>query len=243
MQRSMARILVLAVCLTTQPAWSASRAIIELFTSQGCSSCPPADRLVAEFARDPAVMAMSLPVDYWDYLGWKDTLASSANTARQRAYARARGDRDVYTPQVIVNGMVHAVGSDKNAIVAAIANTRADPGILSLPVNLSAADDAFEITVPAGTPAAEGAGVWLLGIAKAVPVAIKTGENGGHTIVYHNVVRRRVELGEWNGQARSFRFTTAGLAEQGIDAVAVLVQAGTPDRPRRVLGAAMEPLQ
>jgi hypothetical protein len=238
MQRLIGKMLVLAACLAAQPAWSAPRAVIELFTSQGCSSCPPADRLVGEFAQDPAILAMSLPIDYWDYLGWRDTLASSANTARQRAYARARGDREVYTPQVVVNGMVHAVGSDREAIAAAIGATDADPLTLSLAVRLSSTEDAFEIAVPAGPPAQEGAGVWLLGIAKAVPVTIGTGENGGRTVIYHNVVRRRVQLGEWNGQERSFRFTTAGSFEEGVDAVAVLVQAGTPDRPRKVLGAA-----
>ena len=82
------------------------RAVIELFTSQGCSSCPPADKLLGELARDPSLIAMSLPVDYWDYLGWKDTLALHGHTTRQRAYAEARGDREVYTPQVVVNGVV-----------------------------------------------------------------------------------------------------------------------------------------
>ena len=111
--------------LVAQPAQAEPRAVIELFTSQGCSSCPPADKLIAEYARDPSVIAMSLAVDYWDYLGWKDTLALSGHSNRQRAYAKARGDRQVYTPQVVVDGAVHALGSDKAAI-----ETRdpADPG-------------------------------------------------------------------------------------------------------------------
>src|ERR1700704_408029 len=80
------------------------RAVIELFTSQGCSSCPAADKVLGELAKDPNVIALSLPIDYWDYLGWKDTLADSRFTARQKAYSRARGDRDVYTPQAVVHG-------------------------------------------------------------------------------------------------------------------------------------------
>src|SRR6201981_2801086 len=92
------------------------RAVIELFTSQGCSSCPAADKLLGELSRDPSLVTMSLPVDYWDYLGWKDTLALHGHSDRQRAYAETRGDRAVYTPQVVVNGVVHVLGSDKAAI-------------------------------------------------------------------------------------------------------------------------------
>src|SRR3954470_22425109 len=110
--------------LVVQPAQAEPRAVIELFTSQGCSSCPPADRLIAEYSRDPSVIALSLAVDYWDYLGWKDTLALSGHSKRQRAYAKARGDREVYTPQVVVDGAVHALGSDKAAIERAIRNMR-----------------------------------------------------------------------------------------------------------------------
>src|SRR5579863_8706590 len=87
------------------------RALVELFTSQGCSSCPLADKLLGELAADPSLVAISVPVDYWDYLGWKDTLASAGHSARQRAYARVRGDRQVYTPQIVVNGAMHVLGS------------------------------------------------------------------------------------------------------------------------------------
>src|ERR671917_179365 len=104
---------VVAAALTGPSVAAPSpRAVVELFTSQGCSSCPPADRVLAELAREPDVIALSLPVDYWDYLGWKDTLASPAFSARQRAYSNARGDRQVFTPQMVVNGKVSCVGSD-----------------------------------------------------------------------------------------------------------------------------------
>src|SRR5271154_4341992 len=92
------------------------RALIELFTSQGCSSCPAADKLLGELANDPTLIALSDPIDYWDYLGWKDTLASPAHSARQRAYARVRGDRDVYTPQIVINGSAHVLRSDHSAV-------------------------------------------------------------------------------------------------------------------------------
>ncbi len=135
------------------------RAVIELFTSQGCSSCPPADRLVGELARDPSIVAMSLPVDYWDYLGWKDTLANPRHTARQRGYARVRGDREVYTPQAVINGVLHAPGSDKAAIEAAIGKTHAETASLSVPVSLSFAAERMEVTV--GADDGQNGEVWL----------------------------------------------------------------------------------
>src|SRR4051812_44175949 len=115
--------LALAI-LTSADVRAEPRAVIELFTSQGCSSCPAADKLAGELARDPSLVVMSLPIDYWDYLGWKDTLALPGHSRRQKAYSKARGDREVYTPQVVVNGVMHVLGSDKDAIEHAIAQTR-----------------------------------------------------------------------------------------------------------------------
>src|SRR5690349_1034738 len=114
---------VVAVCLSAASysvARAETRGVIELFTSQGCSSCPGADKLIGELAQDPTLVSISLPIDYWDYLGWKDTLASPRNTARQRGYSKVRGDRQVYTPQVVVDGTLHAVGSDRAAVEKAI---------------------------------------------------------------------------------------------------------------------------
>ncbi len=116
------------------------RAVIELFTSQGCSSCPAADKLLGELAADPSLVAISVPIDYWDYLGWKDTLADPRNTARQKAYAHARGDGQVYTPQVVVNGSLHVLGSDKAAIEHAIAKSRKHGAMSLPPVTLALAD-------------------------------------------------------------------------------------------------------
>src|SRR5260370_18225686 len=100
-----------AVAAAIVSAHAEPRAVVELFTSQGCSSCPPADRLLGELARDPAIVALSLPIDYWDYLGWKDTLANPGHTARQRGYAMVQGDREVFTPQAGTHGAVHAPGT------------------------------------------------------------------------------------------------------------------------------------
>src|SRR6266513_850756 len=134
---------VVVVCTSVAPHASAQaepRAVVELFTSQGCSSCPAADKLLGELAADPSLVPISVPIDYWDYLGWKDTLADPLNTARQKAYAQTRGDGQVYTPQVVVNGSVHALGSDKAAIEHAIERARGSgPGSL-LPVRLAVGD-------------------------------------------------------------------------------------------------------
>src|SRR5262252_9069124 len=118
-RRSLAFVAVVACTssATLLPAYCAElRAVLELFTSQGCSSCPAADKLLGELSGDPSLMSVSLPIDYWDYLGWKDTLADPRHTARQRAYSKVRGDREVYTPQIVVNGSMHALGSDRGAI-------------------------------------------------------------------------------------------------------------------------------
>jgi len=217
-------------------------AFLELFTSQGCSSCPAADKLLGELARDPSLVVMSVPIDYWDYLGWKDTLASAAHSARQRAYARVRGDREVYTPQMVINGSMHALGSDRAAIEHVIAQTDRNAAIMSLPVLLSVAGG--NLTVQLGQAAkAELAGeVWLCPLEQAVRVAIGRGENSGRTITYHNVARRWLKLGDWTGAASTFSVPTADILTNGIDAAAVMVQEGTSEKPGIILGAALAPL-
>src|SRR5690349_24856787 len=112
-----------AIVAILRPPHAAPRAVVALFPSQGCSSCPPADKIMGELAKDPSVIALSMPIDYWDYLGWKDTLADSRFSARQKAYSHMRGDRDVYTPQVIVNGAAHVIGRDRARIEGAIKDT------------------------------------------------------------------------------------------------------------------------
>ena len=235
--------LALAVSAALTCAHAEPRAVVELFTSQGCSSCPPADRLLGQLARDPALVTLSLPIDYWDYIGWKDTLADPRHTARQRGYARVRGDRDVYTPQAVINGALHAPGNDKAAIDAAILASKSDPATLSVPVKLVVSADKIDVKVAAGASAPASGEVWLCELTKAVPVAIARGENGGKTVVYHNVVRRWVRLGEWDGSEHSFSVPTSGFSRDGIDALAVIVQNGTVDRPSKMLGAALQSIR
>jgi hypothetical protein len=220
------------------------RAVIELFTSQGCSSCPAADKLLAELSRDSTLVTLSLPVDYWDYLGWKDTLALHGHSNRERAYADARGDREVYTPQVVVNGLVPVLGSDKAAIEQAIAQTRQSATPLTLPVTLTVIDGKVSVNVPAAADAHGSAEVWLCPITGKAQVAVERGENRGHTLSYTNVVRRWVKLGVWTGKAETFNLSVASLPDaefslQDIDRVAVVVQSGVAAKPGVMLGAAV----
>jgi len=226
-------------------AGAAPRALLELFTSQGCSSCPPADKLLGELAKDPSLVALSLPIDIWDYLGWKDTLALPGHTARQRAYAEVRGDRQVYTPQMVVNGSVHVVGSDRAAIEQAIGRTDRNPEIMSLGVLTSMTGNELSVTVkakPGGPPAHHGE-VWLCPLARAISVVVGHGENRGHTLVYHNVVRAWRKLGEYNGGDLSYEVPLDKMGSSRVDAAAVIVQEGTRERPGIVLGTAFAPLE
>ncbi|HEU4356886.1 MAG TPA: DUF1223 domain-containing protein [Xanthobacteraceae bacterium] len=235
----------IVICSSVPPhsaAHAQPRAVIELFTSQGCSSCPPADRLLGDLAADPSLVPISVPVDYWDYLGWKDTLADPHNTARQKAYAHARGDGQVYTPQVVVNGAMHAVGSDRAAIEAAIASSRKN-GAMSLLPTLTLSDARLNVTVPDVTDARTSAEVWLFGLVRTATIAIGRGENKGRTITYHNVVRRWMKLGDWTGKANSWSIPVQTLKGGNIDEAAVLLQSGTTEKPRAILGAALAAIQ
>jgi hypothetical protein len=221
------------------------RALLELFTSQGCSSCPPADKLLGEFATEPSVVALSLPIDMWDYLGWKDTLALPGHSIRQRAYARVRGDRQVYTPQMVINGLIHAVGSDRAAIVRAITQTADDAAVMSVPVLLSAAGGDFSVTLkpaPAALTEPADAEVWLCPLSSTVAVAIGRGENGGRSITYHNVVRGWRKLGVYSGAEASWSVPLSQIADGRIDGAAVIVQKGNREKPGLVLGAALLPI-
>jgi hypothetical protein len=235
---------VCAIVAIIRPAHADPRAVVELFTSQGCSSCPPADKIMGELAKDPSVIALSLPIDYWDYLGWKDTLADSRFSARQRAYSHMRGDREVYTPQAVVNGSVHVIGSDREGIEGAILDTTKSDAVMSVPVSMSLSGRQLNVSVaasPAGSAANHGE-VWICGISKAVPIAIGRGENRGHEVTYHNVVRNLLKVGDWDGSAGNWSVPLENISREGVDAAAVYVQDGSRDRPGPMLGAAITSL-
>jgi hypothetical protein len=236
-------VLILPVVVAPATATSAGpRAVVELFTSQGCSSCPAADKIVGELASDPSVIALSLPIDYWDYLGWKDTLADSRFTARQRAYSAKRGDREVYTPQAVVNGQAQVVGNDRAQIDHAISDTATTPGVMSVPVSVMREGKELKVSVPAAKDGASGE-VWICSIARAVPIVIGKGENRGREITYHNVVRNWLKVGDWTGKAGQWTVPLENLTRDGVDAAVVYVQDGNRDQPGPMLGAALTTLQ
>lgn len=234
---------VCAIIAIIRPAYADPRAVVELFTSQGCSSCPPADKIIGELAKDPDVIALSMPIDYWDYLGWKDTLADSRFSARQKAYSHVRGDRDVYTPQVIVNGSAKVIGSDRDGIETAMKDT-ATEGVMSVPVTMSLSGKQINVSVAASSaPRVHHGEVWICSISKAVPISIGRGENRGQEITYHNVVRNLLKVGDWNGSAGSWTVPIENITREGVDAAVVYVQDGNRDKPGPMLGAAMAPLR
>jgi hypothetical protein len=239
------RFLTLAAVATALTAGASAlaaepRAVIELFTSQGCSSCPPADKLLGDLAKDPKLIPLSLAIDYWDYLGWKDTLAVPGHAKRQKAYSHTRGDHEgVYTPQAVINGSVQALGSDHAAIEHAIADShRHNAATLSVPLALTLDHGRLMVAAPADATKATSAEVWLCPVSKTVAVAIGRGENSGSTFTYHNVVRRWVKLGVWNGTAASWSVPVADFKSDGVDAVAVILQSGVASAPGPMLGAA-----
>jgi len=240
---ALASVIASALMVPALSVQAEPRAVIELFTSQGCDSCPPADKLAGELAKDPTLITLSLAVDYWDYIGWKDTLALPGHGNRQRAYARMRGDRNVFTPQVVVNGAAQARGSDKADIDRAIAQTKGQATVLSIPVSLKVADGKVTVQAPAGKTGTEKGEVWLCPIIKSATVEITRGENRGHTFTYHNIVRRWVKLGEWNGAAATWSIPVKDVQSEGVDEVAVLVQSGTAAAPGPVIAAAITSLK
>ena len=152
------------------------RAVVELFTSQGCSSCPPADKVVGDLVSEGEVLALTLPVDYWDYLGWRDTLASPDNSARQRAYAAHRGDRSVYTPQIVVNGIEHVVGGNRLSVQEALKRAPR----LSAEIDMKHNDMGIEATVTGNLPKdAKMATVFFISLNDREEIPIGRGENAG----------------------------------------------------------------
>lgn len=213
--------------------------VVELFTSQGCSSCPPADALLAELADEPGVIALSLHVDYWDGLGWTDPFGRAAYTRRQRAYAATLDDGNaytsgVYTPQMVIDGRYAVVGHAAGRVREALAAAREgdDPVAPRF-------DGAEHVVVPAGDAAGETV-VWLVAFDERHTTEVARGENAGRTLVNRRVVRSMERLGEWHGERTDFAVDTAAARERGRDGVVVLVQRhGTG----RILGAAERRLE
>jgi hypothetical protein len=214
-------------------------AVLELFTSQGCTSCPPADAILAEYAQSQHVVALAYHVDYWDYLGWQDTLATPDNTARQYEYNDAFGSRSVYTPQAVINGMRHVNGADRDAIEQAISDL-SDEGGLPVDVELSYVDDMVVIETGEGEVPGGEAHVMLVYFNPATEVEITRGRNKGHTFTFWNSVSGFHSAGVWHGREARFEMPMSEVIKKGAGGCAVIIQAMTRDgMPGRILGAAL----
>ena len=218
MRRLLGTVLTVFFGALAVPAVAGDAVVVELYTSQGCSSCPPADALLSELADRDDVIALALHVDYWDYIGWKDSLARPEHTARQKGYATALGRGMVYTPQFIIGGQDHVTGSEPIEVAELVQKHRAAPR----PIALTVRRDGEIILVEARAVGAVDGPV-VVQVARFIPmqrVAITRGENAGRTFDFRNAVDLWIEVGEWNGQG-----TYAATARVAGDApVAVILQ-------------------
>jgi len=202
--------------------------LVELFTSEGCSSCPPADALLAELASRPDVVALSFHVDYWDRLGWQDPFSSPDATRRQHGYADLLGLATVYTPQIVVDGRWQAVGSDRGEVERALGAARQERD--EVPVGLIVGDGRAKITLGSGGDGAPAA-LLLIGFDRRHVTAVRRGENSGRMLAHVDVVRDIEEVAQTDGRTRAFE----APIRASYDRVAAILQA----KDGRVLGIAV----
>lgn len=216
---------VAPVCALPTLAWGAKPpVVVELFTAQGCQSCAEANAYAAKLAEEPGVLVLTLPVDYWDYLGWQDTFARPEFTQRQKAYVARLGLREPYTPQVVVDGAVQAAGLRAERVDKLVEDAARAPR--SFPEVKFIGER--RVDVGSGRPPRGGGEVWLLRYdPRAQEVAVRSGDNRGQTVVQKNVVREIARLGAWRGRPTAYRLPAA--EEEGLESV-VLVQAGEGGR-------------
>lgn len=208
-------------------AQSTQGVLVELFTSQGCSSCPPADAFLADLTKDQGVIPLALHVDYWDYIGWNDTFAQEKFTKRQYKYAKANADSMVYTPQMIVSGQIRVKGHDSAAVLAGISATTSP-----ITLTLTRQGDDVLISAASDQPLPRDIVVELVRYFPKMTVQIERGENRGQAISYHNIVTSWQNVGAWSGKS-PLALTTRAVGDDPI--VVILQQQG----PGAVLAAAV----
>ncbi len=207
------------------------KGVIEVFTSQGCSSCPAADKFVTSIARNKDVLALAWHVDYWDYLGWKDTFAKSDHTNRQRRYARTLEENQIYTPQAIINGRSHAVGSRRGKIQSILKGYNGSDQGLIVPINASLNGDALDIQIPHNANTKK-ATLWMVYFANEQIVAVERGENRGKKLTYSNIVRDIELVGMMEPDGLKMMLPLKEISRKGYDSCALILQQtskhGTP---------------
>lgn len=215
-------------------------AVVEMFTSQGCSSCPPADAVLLDLSRRKDIVALGFHVDYWDYLGWKDTLGSRAYSDRQHNYARSFGNRTVYTPQAVLNGRVHVNGAEPRLIDEALADLVRSEGGLRVDIAIEMTVNSVVIQTGAAEGQADEAHLVLVYFDDETPVTIERGENHGKTITYANVVTDIRTVGMWHGEPERYELPKSEMTRHGHGGCAVLLQSVSPDGlPGAIIGAAI----
>jgi hypothetical protein len=190
----------MAMSASFSPAWADRPVVVELFTSQGCSSCPPADEMLRELSQREDVIALALHVDYWDYIGWKDSFALPGHTKRQKGYAYAAGTRTVYTPQIVVEGVDHVSGTKPMRLAEVIEAHQDTPAEVDLQI-IGTANGVLRLRAVAPAPLARPATVKMLSYTPSATVDIPRGENAGRRITYSNIVNGWTDGGVWDGQA------------------------------------------
>ncbi len=214
---------------SAKEASSPPKIVLELFTSQGCSSCPRADALFPYFIGRKDVIALSMSVDYWDYIGWRDTLAKPVFTARQRAYGSRIGDGIIYTPEIVVDGRAHFNGSDKRAIDKMIERRKkALAGQPWVSLDVTTHNDMLHVAVGEKTDGmnVDKATVWMALFSKKKSVKITRGENRGRLLSYHNVVRELTPIGRWTGDKMLLKLPKKQIMQRGADGCVILLQNG-----------------
>lgn len=225
------------VCMAGDAKEAHPIGVVELFTSQGCSSCPKADAAMEKIAQSADVVAISYHIDYWNYLGWQDTLGAKENTDRQYAYARTLGNNNVFTPQIVLNGVQDAKSTNPAVILANLKRMGENGNGVPVDVDADLTKDEMTITVGAGAGKAD---VVMAYFKKTTTVEIAKGENTGKKITYRNAVTKLETVGMWDGKAMTIKLPAALISKKAQDGCAILVQAHDKDgNPGRIYGAAI----
>jgi hypothetical protein len=223
-----------------RPSWAGESkpvGVVELFTSQGCSSCPKADAAFSRIAQTTDVITISYHIDYWNYLGWQDTLGAKENTDRQYAYAKTLGNNNVFTPQMVLNGVEEAKSTNPDVILSNLRRMDVSGHGVAVAVDADLTKDEMTITVGAGAGKAD---VVMAYFKKVTTVKIAKGENTGKTVTYRNAVTKLETVGMWDGKAMTIKLPSALISKKGQDGCAILLQAHDKDgNPGRIYGAAM----
>jgi hypothetical protein len=211
--------------------------VVELFTSQGCSSCPRADAAFSEIAETAGVITISYHIDYWNYLGWQDTLGDKENTDRQYGYAKTLGNNNVFTPQMVLNGIEEAKSVNPAVVLSDLKRLDDDGRGVAVPVDADLTKDEMTITIGAGKGKAE---VVMAYFKKMTTVDISRGENVGRKVVYRNAVTKLETVGMWDGKALTIKLPAALISKKAQDGCAILLQThDAAGNPGRIYGAAM----